>query len=197
MIQGTTKAVSVKASKIGNNGAINNSVDNYINSLTKNYSPKYLAGLRAERFAVEAAKDHFAKNGYRLLYDAKNGINGPDLIFKKGDEILIVETKGAMASTTSPVLSKSSLYTSKSKQAQLSHNWLSTNYNRYLNEIRQQNQEAYDDVFNIINRQKNYKSAVVYAADNPAIEFGKGIDDYMTDIVADPMIDAFELLKFN
>ena len=41
----------------------------------------------------------------------------------------------------------------------------------------------------------NYKAAVVFAADNPNIQFSKGIDDFMGRILADSQVDSFDLIK--
>ncbi len=201
LLRGTTKITVIKHSPISdkNKSAINRAVDDYINSLGGGYKPSYLKTLRAERFAVEAAKDYYARNGYTLLYDAKPGVSGPDLILKKGNDILIVEAKGAMSTTPNPTLGKSSLFTAKTKKAQLSYDWLANNQNRYLNEIRRQSQEAYNEINKILNGGADikYKVAVVYAADNPAIRFGKGIDDYLNTILSDSKINALDIVKLN
>ncbi|MGI6366371.1 MAG: hypothetical protein ACOX2G_11740 [Bacillota bacterium] len=75
---------------------VDEAVEKYIKALDKPYKEAFLKQLRAERFAVESAKDYFTKQGYNLLYDARHGVNGPDMILKKGDDILIIEAKGAL-----------------------------------------------------------------------------------------------------
>ncbi|GEM_PF-1521491 len=196
IIQNAGKSVVIKTSKIVDNSAIKKSVDNYISKLTKKYHPNYLAGVKAERFAVESAKDYFAKKGYKVLYDAPNGVNGPDLILKNGDDILIVECKGAMSTTRTPILRGSSLNT-KTLGPQLSHGWLSTDTRRYMKHVR--NQMSAEDLLEfekiILQGTKKYKAAVVYASENPLIQFAGKMDDYIQDIVSDSMVDGFELLK--
>lgn len=197
IIQNSGKSVVIKASKIADNSAIKKSVDNYISKLTKNYHPNYLARIKAERFAVESAKDYFTKKGYKVLYDAPGGVNGPDLILKSGDDILIVECKGAMSTTKSPVLRGSSLNT-KTLGPQLSHGWLSGKNDRYMKYVESiLDPEDLSSFRKILTGSKKYKTALVYAADNPAIELGGKLDDFIDDIVSDNMIESFEFLKFN
>lgn len=197
IIQNAGKSVVLKTSKIVDNSAIKKSVDNYISKLTKNYHPNYLARIKAERFAVESAKDYFTKKGYKVLYDAPGGVNGPDLILKSGDDILVVECKEAMSTTKNPILRGSSLNT-KTLGPQLSHGWLSTDTKRYLNHLRSKlSVEDFAEYEKILDRTKKYKAAVVYASENPAIEFAGKMDDYLNSVVSDTMIDSFELLKLN
>ncbi|MGI6366370.1 MAG: hypothetical protein ACOX2G_11735 [Bacillota bacterium] len=87
------------------------------------------------------------------------------------------------------------MYNSKSEVAQLSRNWLSKNHDRYINIIKKESPEAYTEMLKILDEGKSFKTALVYAANNPKIQFSEGIDEYLGYIVGDPKIKSFDLIK--
>lgn len=90
-----------------------------------------------------------------------------------------------------------SLLVGKKRWPQLSHGWLNGKNEDIINHVRQSLGSDFAEFEKILNRAKNYKTAVVYASENSAIDFAGKMDDNIQDIDADTMIDSFELIKLN
>ncbi|WAM34448.1 VWA domain-containing protein [Caldicellulosiruptor morganii] len=149
--------------------------------------------IKAERFAVEAAVDYFTSLGYICVYKAPHGVKGPDLVFRKGDDYLIVEAKGAVDTTKNPTVGSGRLFNYvkdeetgvKEKFAQLSWKWLSTNSERYLGVMkREMDPVEFEKFKKFLRNEGQYEAAVVYAAKNEKIKWDGGIAKYLKEAVA-------------
>lgn len=174
----------------------------------------------AEAISTEAAIVRYQDEGYELLYAQRkllnNGIHGPDIIMKKGDDILIVEAKGSYAKAAEVSDGKRagarlSSYVNKKQMIYLSEDWLAENANpRYLNKYKElleagKNTEhglKYDEAVKVINDiiygQKNYNTAVVFTGINGSeINWGSRISEFANELINKNNVEKLDMIKMN
>jgi len=175
----------------------------------------------AEAVATETAIVRYEDLGYELLYAQrsllKNGVHGPDIIMKKGDDVLIVEAKGSYAAKAEISDGKSAgnrLYSKVGKidTLYLSKDWLIINNEpRYMNKLESliaagrnsadnlKYDEAYDAMSDIIKKKKAYKAAVVYVGGNESdINWGRNISKYAEALLGDEEnVKALDMVKIK
>ncbi|WAM32642.1 VWA domain-containing protein [Caldicellulosiruptor naganoensis] len=161
--------------------------------------------IRAERFAVEAAVDYYTSLGYKCVYKARHGVKGPDLVFRKGDEYLIVEVKGAIEDFKNPMVGHKRLFNyvkdentgEKKLLAQLSWEWLSTNPERYLGVMEKEMEpDEFARFKEFLKKKGQYRAALVYASKNERIRWDGGFDEYLKEAFIDNKnMKNIEILK--
>lgn len=175
---------------------------------------------RAEAISVETAIVKYEGEGYELLYAQRdllhNGVHGPDIIMKKGDDVLIVEAKGSYAAKAevSDGLKPGNRLYSKVKGEDtlyLSNEWFElNNKSRYMDKLDILFKEGrniedslkYDEAYNVMNdiikNGVEYKAAVVFTGINGSIiNWGSRISEYADEILNNNKAISLELIKIE